>query len=191
MKCLWKSFQRHFLYQKTEGNKVKNALIPYQGITPKIAEKVFIADGAYVIGDVTIAPHANIWFNTVIRGDVHHIKIGDYTNIQDNCTIHVMHDHPTIIEEYVTVGHGVILHACHVAKNCLIGMGAIVLSYAEIGENCIIGAGSLITEHKKIPANSLVMGSPGRVVRTVTEEEIQAIRASALHYDAEAQKYFK
>jgi carbonic anhydrase/acetyltransferase-like protein (isoleucine patch superfamily) len=172
------------------GYIVKNNLISYQGIAPKVHENVFLAHGAYIIGDVTIADHANIWFNTVIRGDVHPITIGEYTNIQDNCTIHVMHDHPTVIEDYVTVGHGAILHACHIASNCLIGMGASILSYAEIGENCIIGAGTLITEHKKIPPNSLVMGSPGKVVRTVTAEEIEAIRVSALNYYKEAQKYY-
>jgi len=164
-------------------------IVSYKGANPKVHEHVFLANGAYIIGDVTIASHANIWFNTVIRGDVHPITIGKYTNVQDNCTIHVMHDHPTIIGDYVTVGHGVILHACHVANHCLIGMGAIILSYAGIGENCIIGAGTLITEHKKIPANSLVMGSPGKVVRTVTEEEIAAIRMSALNYYGESQIY--
>ncbi|WP_378955476.1 gamma carbonic anhydrase family protein [Pelosinus sp. sgz500959] len=168
---------------------MENQLISYQGITPKIDEDVFLAKGAYVIGDVSVGPRANIWFNTVIRGDVHPITIGRYTNIQDNCTVHVMHDHPTVVGEYVTVGHGVTLHACHVQNNCLIGMGAIILSYAEIGENCIIGAGALITEHKKIPPNSLVMGSPGKVVRTVTAEEIEAIRQSAIHYYDESQKY--
>lgn len=167
----------------------KNNLIPYRGAVPKIDESVFLAGGAYIIGDVEIASHANIWFNTVIRGDVHPIRIGSFTNIQDNCTIHVMHDHQTIIEDYVTVGHGVILHACHIGSNCLIGMGSIILSYTEIGENCIIGAGSLITEHKKIPPNSLVMGAPGRVIRKVTEEEIQNIRQSALHYYEESLQY--
>lgn len=164
-------------------------LIAYEGITPKIHEDVFLAKGVCIIGDVTIAPHANIWFNTVIRGDVHPITIGEYTNIQDNSTVHVMHDHPTVIGDYVTVGHGVTLHACHVKNNCLIGMGTIVLSYAEIGENCIVGAGSLITEHKKIPPNSLVMGSPAKVVRTLTTEEIEKIRESAVQYYAESQKY--
>ena len=168
---------------------MKEHLIAYQGITPKVHEDVFLAKGTYVIGDVTVGEGANIWFNTVIRGDVHPITIGRYTNVQDNCTVHVMHDHPTVIGEYVTVGHGVTLHACNIQNNCLIGMGAIVLSYTEIGENCIIGAGALITEHKKIPPNSLVMGSPGRVVRTVTTEEIEAIRESATHYYAESQKY--
>lgn len=170
---------------------MKENLISYKGIAPNIHEHVFLANGAYVIGDVTIASHANIWFNTVIRGDVHPITIGQYTNIQDNCTIHVMHDHPTVIKDYVTVGHGAIIHACHIASNCLIGMGAIILSYAEIGENCIIGAGTLITEHKKIPPNSLVMGSPGKVIRTVTTSEIEAIRASALNYYKEAEQYYK
>jgi len=168
---------------------MSNNQIAYNGILPKVDSDVFLANGAYIIGDVTIASKANIWFNTVIRGDVHPITIGSYTNIQDNSTIHVMHDHPTVIEDYVTVGHGAILHACHIASNCLIGMGAIILSYSEIGENCIIGAGALITEHKKIPPNSLVMGSPGKVVRSITEAEIQAIRTSALTYYAEGQKY--
>lgn len=169
---------------------MNNKLIPYKGIAPSVHGNVFLANGAYVIGDVTIASHANIWFNTVIRGDVNPVRIGNYTNIQDNSTIHVMHDHPAVIGDYVTVGHGAIIHACHIGNNCLIGMGAIILSYAEIGENCIIGAGCLITEHKKIPPNSLVMGSPGRVVRTVTPEEIQEIRTSALNYYAEAQQYY-
>ena len=168
---------------------MKRNLLAYKGIVPNIHETVFVADGVHIIGDVTIASHANIWFNTVIRGDVHSISIGEYTNIQDNCTIHVVHDCSAVIGEYVTVGHGVILHACHVANNCLIGMGAIVLSYADIGENCIIGAGTLITEHKKIPPNSLVMGSPGRVVRTVTKEEIEIIRMSALNYYEESEQY--
>lgn len=168
---------------------MENNLLSYKGIAPSVHEDVFLAKGAHVIGDVTIASRASIWFNTVVRGDVHPIAIGQYTNIQDNCTIHVMHDQSAVIGDYVTVGHGVIIHACHIANNCLIGMGAIILSYAEIGENCIIGAGALITENKKIPPNSLVMGSPGKVVRTVTEEEIEAIRKSALNYYEESQKY--
>ena len=166
-----------------------NKLIPYNGITPQLHENVFLANGAYIIGEVTIGSHSSIWFNTVIRGDVNTITIGDYTNVQDNSTIHVIHEQPAVIEDYVTVGHGVILHACHIASNCLIGMGAIILSYAEIGENCIIGAGTLITEHKKIPPNSLVMGSPGKIVRTVTSMEIEALRMSAFNYYEESLKY--
>ncbi len=168
---------------------MNNNVFSYESRLPTLHKTVFLAQGCRIIGDVTISECGNIWFNTVIRGDVHPIQIGKYTNIQDNSTIHVMHDHPAIIGDFVTVGHGAILHACKIANNCLIGMGAIILSYSEIGENCIIAAGSVITERKKIPPNSLVMGSPGRVVRTVTTEEINAIRESALRYHEEALKY--
>lgn len=164
-------------------------IVPYSGIEPNINENVFVASGAVIIGDVSIGPNSSIWFNTVVRGDVHHIRIGKYTNIQDNSTIHVMNDHPTIIGDYVTVGHGAIIHGCTVGNNCLIGMGAIVLSYSEIGENTIIAAGALITERKVIPPNSLVMGNPGKVVRTLTEEEIAELRKSAESYSKYAQRY--
>lgn len=166
-----------------------NKVVSYKGISPRIEENVFIAQGAYLIGDVTIASHSSIWFNTVLRGDINSIKIGAYTNIQDNSTVHLTHEAGVVIEDYVTVGHGAILHGCHIASNCLIGMGAIILNHAYIGENCIIGAGALITENKIIPSNSLVMGSPGRVVRQVTDAEIKAIRESALAYYKESQTY--
>lgn len=164
-------------------------IVVYKNIIPKIHDSVYISEGAYVIGDVSVAAQANIWFNTVIRGDVHPVFIGEYTNIQDNCTVHVMHDHPTVIGSYVTVGHGAIIHGCEVGDNCLIGMGAILLSYSKIGKNCIVAAGSLIPERKEIPPNSLVMGSPGKIVRQLTEEDIQNIHASALHYAELAQIY--
>ena len=164
-------------------------LIAYKNLRPAVDNSTFIATGARIIGDVTIGANAGIWFNTVLRGDVQPITVGQYTNIQDNCTVHVLYDTPAVIGEYVTVGHGAILHGCTIASNCLIGMGAIILSYAEIGENCIIGAGSLIAEGKKIPPNSLVVGSPGKIVRTVSPEEILAIRQSALIYSQEAQNY--
>ncbi len=166
-----------------------NKIVSYKGISPKVEENVFIAQGAYLIGDVTIASHSSIWFNTVLRGDINSIKIGAYTNIQDNSTLHLTHEVGVVVEDYVTVGHGAILHGCHIASNCLIGMGAIILNHAYIGENCIIGAGALITEHKIIPSNSLVMGSPGKVVRQVTDAEIKAIRESALSYYKESQTY--
>ncbi len=164
-------------------------ILSYKGTEPSIAKDVFIAPGAFVIGDVSIGAGANIWYNTVLRGDIEAIKIGKYTNIQDNSTVHVMYDYPAIIGDYVTVGHGAIIHGCTVGSNCLIGMGAIILGYAEIGENTIIAAGSLIPERKKIPPNSLVMGSPGKVVRELTAEEIQGIRDSALKYHEVAANY--
>ena len=164
-------------------------ILSYRGVKPQVDETVYVAPGVFVIGDVSIGAFANIWYNTVLRGDIQPIKIGKYTNIQDNSTVHVMYDHPAIIGDYVTVGHGAIIHGCSVGNNCLIGMGAIILGYAEIGDNCIIAAGSLIPERKKIPPNSLVMGSPGKVVRTLTDEEIQGIRESALKYHEVAKNY--
>lgn len=164
-------------------------ILSYRGVKPHFDETVYVAPGVFVIGDVSIGECANIWYNTVLRGDIQPIKVGKYTNIQDNSTVHVMYDHPAIIGDYVTVGHGAIIHGCTVGNNCLIGMGAIILGYAEIGDNCIIAAGSLIPERKKIPPNSLVMGSPGKVVRTLTEEEIQGIRESALKYHEVAKNY--
>ncbi|SDF26355.1 gamma carbonic anhydrase family protein [Sporolituus thermophilus] len=157
-------------------------ILPFKNIFPKIEPSVLIAKGAQVIGDVAIGANASIWYNSILRGDVNFIRIGAYTNIQDNSTLHVMNGHPCVVGNYVTVGHNVILHGCTIADNCLIGMGAIILNGVEIGENCIIGAGTLLTEFKKIPPKSLVVGSPGKVVRSVADEEIQFIRQSAIHY---------
>ncbi len=164
-------------------------LIPYKHLHPKVDNNVFIAEGAKIIGNVSISANASIWFNAVLRSDVHPITVGQYTNLQDNCTVHVWYEFPTTIGDYVTVGHGAILHGCTIGNNCLIGMGAIILNYAEIGENCIIGAGTLIPEKKKIPPNSLVMGSPGKVIRQISAEEIEVIRQSALVYAQDAKNY--
>lgn len=167
----------------------KGTVLPYLDTKPMIDETAFVAQGVRVIGDVTIKEGANIWYNTVLRGDEHPIVIGKYTNIQDNCTLHIMHDWPCIVGDYVTIGHGAIVHGCTVGDNCLIGMGAVVLSYAEIGENSIIAAGSVVTEHAKIPPRSMVMGIPGKVVRQITDEEVKMLRESALNYHALAQRY--
>ncbi len=166
-------------------------LIGYQGILPEVGAGVFIADGARVIGNVTLRKGANVWYNTVLRGDIAPIEVGQFTNLQDNVTVHVMSHEPTIIGDYVTVGHGAIIHCSRVGNNCLIGMGAILLGYAEIGENCVIGAGTLLTQHKKIPANSMVYGNPARIVRTLRADEIEAVHQSALDYYDIAQKYLK
>lgn len=164
-------------------------LIGYQGVLPEVAGGVFIADGARVIGDVTLQKGANVWFNSVLRGDIAPIRVGKFTNLQDNVTVHVMSHEPTVIGAYVTVGHGAIIHCSKVGDNCLIGMGAILLGYVEIGENCVIGAGTLLTQHRKIPANSMVYGNPARIVRTLRSDEIEAVHQSALDYFDIAQKY--
>lgn len=169
--------------------KNKEALESFQGVSPQLGKNVFLANGARVIGDVTLGDNVNIWHNVVLRADIHPIVVGENTNIQDNSTVHVMHDYPAVIGRDVTVGHGAIVHGCKVGNNCLIGMGAILLSYCEIGDNCIIAAGSLVPERKVIPPGSLVMGSPGKVVRTLTEEDIAALQKSAQSYVEVAAKY--
>lgn len=166
-------------------------IMPYMGLTPKIDPTVFVAEGSRVIGDVTIGENSGIWYNTVLRGDTHPIRIGKYTNIQDNSTVHVMHDYPCEIGDYVTVGHGAIVHGCIVGNNCLVGMGAVILSYAQIGDNCIIAAGSVVPEHKVIPPNSMVMGVPGKVVRTLTAQEVETIQRSAIEYHQLAKNYLQ
>lgn len=149
---------------------------------PQIHPDTFIADSADVMGDVIIGEGSSIWYGTVVRGDIQNIKIGKYTNIQDNATVHTETEMPTEIGDYTVVGHNAIVHGCKVGNNCLIGMGAIVLNKALVGDNSIIAAGSLITEGKIIPPNSLVMGTPGKVVRQVTEEEIENIKKNAIRY---------
>ena len=143
------------------------------------------------IGNVTIGEGANIWFNTVLRGDIQSITVGKYTNIQDNSTVHVMGDQPTVIGDYVTIGHNAVIHGNKIGDNCLIGMGAVLLGYCEIGENTIIGAGAVVTQHKKIPPNSLVVGSPGRIVRPLLDDEIEALHQSAIRYNLLAQQYMQ
>jgi carbonic anhydrase/acetyltransferase-like protein (isoleucine patch superfamily) len=165
-------------------------LLPFKGVWPTLAGQVFVAAGAKVIGDVTIGQGSGIWFNTVVRGDDAPVIIGCYTNIQDGSVVHVQDAaRPTAIGDYVTAGHNVILHGCTVGDNCLIGMGAIVLSGARIGANCIIGAGTIIGEGKEIPPGSLVVGAPGRIIRSVSDRDIAVIRASARHYYEKALEY--
>lgn len=145
--------------------------------------ETFVAETADVLGNVKIGIGSSMWYGAVARGDMETITIGDHTNIQDNATIHVDTDEPCKIGDYTTVGHNAIIHGCTVGNNCLIGMGAIILNGAVIGDNSIIGAGSLITEQTIIPPNSLVIGSPGKVRRQVTEEEIKAINENAVRYE--------
>jgi carbonic anhydrase/acetyltransferase-like protein (isoleucine patch superfamily) len=163
----------------------------YRGVIPQIGPDVFIADGAQVIGRVTLGREANIWFNAVLRGDVQSIEVGPRTNIQDNSTVHVDYEHPTVIAEDVTIGHGVTVHGCTIERRVLVGMNAVLLTGCTIGWGSIIGANALVTEGKVIPPRSLVLGSPGRVVRTITDEELEELRLSAEHYVEEARVYLK
>lgn len=149
----------------------------------------FIADSADLIGSVILEPGASIWFNAVLRGDNEPITIGADCNIQDGSVLHADPGFPLTLERGVSVGHKVMLHGCHVGENSLIGINAVVLNGARIGRNCIIGASSLIAEGKEIPDNSLVMGSPGRVRREVTEAEIANLRRIARNYAARALVY--
>ena len=147
-----------------------------------IHKDTFIAETASVAGEITLGEGSSIWYGAVARGDMNYVKIGKFTNIQDNASVHVDTGKPTNIGDYTTVGHNAIIHGCTVGNNCLIGMGAIILNGAVIGDNSIIAAGSLITEGAIIPPNSLVMGSPGKVRRQVDEEGVKTIRNNALVY---------
>ena len=157
-------------------------IITYKGNKPEIDSTVFIAPGSQIIGDVTIGAESTIWFNAVLRGDEGPITIGRRCSIQDNTTIHLNADSPVVIEDEVTVGHNAVLHGCKVGKRSIIGMGSTILDHVEIGEECIIGANTLITSGKKIPPRSLVVGSPGRVVRELNDKDLEIIQLSIDSY---------
>ena len=162
----------------------------FKDISPKIGEKTWIAPSADVIGDVTIGQDCSIWFGCVVRGDVHYISIGDRTNIQDLSMIHVTHykkadksdGNPTVIGNDVTIGHRVMLHGCTIEDACLIGMSATILDGAVIGKESIVGAGALVTKNKVFPPRSLIMGSPAKVVKELSDEEVKELYASASRY---------
>jgi carbonic anhydrase/acetyltransferase-like protein (isoleucine patch superfamily) len=164
----------------------------YNGIAPTIPASVFVDETAVVIGDVVIGEESSVWFNSVVRGDVHFIRIGRRTNVQDLCLLHVTHDtHPLVIGDEVTVGHHVVLHGCTVKDRVLVGMGAIVMDGAVIGEDSIVGAGALVTEGTVVPPKSLILGAPAKVRRPVTDEELAWIRESAENYVRYARDYLR
>ncbi|MGX6443415.1 gamma carbonic anhydrase family protein [Neobacillus sp. K501] len=156
--------------------------IPYNGKSPELDQSVFVAPGAYLIGDVQVGEGSTIWFNAVLRADDGPIIIGKRCSIQDNSTIHLYEGFPVVIEDDVTVGHNVILHGCKVGRSSIIGMGSTLLDNVEVGEECIIGANTLLSGGIKIPPRSLVLGSPGRVVRELTEKDLQMLKMSSEHY---------
>ena len=158
-------------------------ILSFNGITPQIASTAYIAPSADIIGDVKIGGDSSVWFGTVIRGDVHFIRIGTRTSIQDISMLHVTRKtHPLIIGDEVTVGHHVTLHGCTIGNRILIGMGAIILDGAEVGEGSIVGAGALVTERMKVPPGMLALGVPAKVIRPLTEEETAFLSKSAQNY---------
>ena len=158
---------------------------------PEVHPDAWVAPNATLIGKVKLEKNSSIWFNAVLRGDIELISIGENSNIQDGSVLHTDPGYKLKVGKGVTVGHMVMLHGCQIGDDTLIGIGSIILNNAKIGKNCIIGANSLITENKIIPDNSLVVGSPGRVLRKVTEDEIKAIHENAKHYVDGSKKYKK
>ena len=164
------------------GGVRNNMIHTFKNIDPNIDSSAYVAPGSAVIGQVVIGKEASIWHNAVLRGDIDEIIIGDQSNVQDNATIHCIHNVKTIIGKNVTVGHNAILHSCSIGDNSLVGMGAIVLDGAVIGKNCLIGAGAVVTPNTKIPDNSMVLGSPAKIKREMSQEEVKAILDNSLEY---------
>lgn len=164
-------------------------IIEYENIKPQIHESCFVADSAEIIGRVNLDENSSVWYGCIIRGDENTINIGKNTNIQDGTVIHISKEHQTEIGDYVTVGHKAIVHACKIGNNVLVGMGAILLDGVEIEDDVLIGAGSIVTPGKVIPRGSLVLGSPAKVVRELSQEEIAHLKQSALDYRVYAEKH--
>jgi carbonic anhydrase/acetyltransferase-like protein (isoleucine patch superfamily) len=163
---------------------------PYRGVAPRLHDSVLVMDGSMVIGDVEIGEGSSIWPGAVVRGDVHHVRIGARTNLQDGAVVHVTTDrHPTRIGDDVTVGHRAVLHGCTVKERCLVGIGAVVLDGAVVGPDALVGAGALVTPGTVVPPGAMVLGSPARVKRQLTDEEKAALRESAAHYVELAARY--
>ena len=158
-------------------------------LIPSLHASAWVADDAQVIGNVTLAEDVSVWFGVVVRGDTESITVGKGSNIQDNSVLHADHGKPLVVGENVTVGHQVMLHGCSIGDNSLIGIQAVVLNGAKIGKNCLVGAGALVTEGKEFPDGSMILGSPAKVVRQLSAEQIEALKMSARHYVDNARRY--
>ena len=168
-------------------SKLEQQLETFLRKKPVLGKNVYIAKGAVVLGDVTLGDNASVWYNAVVRGDINRIVIGEGTNIQDNAVVHLADNFPCLLGKFVTVGHSAIVHACTIGDECLIGMGAIVLDGAEVGDQCLIGARALVTQGMKIPAGSLELGSPAKIVKTLSPEERAGLKDWATKYVANAE----
>ena len=165
------------------------AVYELDGIQPRVADSAWVADSAQVMGNVVLGEDSSIWFGTVIRGDTETITVGRGSNIQDASVLHADIGKPLTIGENVTVGHQVMLHGCTIGDESLIGIGAIVLNGAKIGRHCLVGAGALVTEGKEFPDGSMIIGSPAKVVRQLTPEQIEGLKLSAQHYMDNARRF--
>ena len=164
-------------------------ILPFGDLRPQLAADVFIAEGAYVIGDVTIGPGSSVWYNAVIRGDIAPVRIGQGSNIQDGSVVHVDERVPCVIGDGVVVGHGAVVHSATVEDGVMVAMHATVLSRAVVGRESIVGANALVAEGKVFPARSLIVGVPGKVLRDVTDEQAAAVRDNARRYAGYAQAH--
>jgi len=160
-------------------------------IEPKVDASAWVAPGAHVIGNVVLEAKSSVWFGCTLRGDNEEIRVGEGSNVQENCVLHTDMGFPLQIGAGCTIGHKAMLHGCTIGTNSLIGMGATILNGAVIGDNCLIGAGALIPEGKVIPDGSLVMGMPGKVIRELTDEQIEGLKASAIGYQLNAKRFAK
>lgn len=165
------------------------AIYELDGLTPHISDSAWVADSAEVMGDVALGDEVGIWFGVVVRGDTAPITVGARTNIQDLSVLHADLGLPLSIGAGVTVGHKAMLHGCTIGDNSLIGIGAVVLNGAKIGQGCLVGAGALVTEGKEFPDGSMIIGSPAKVVRSLTPEQLEGLRQSADHYVANAKRF--
>ena len=165
------------------------ALYQLDAHCPEVADSAWVADNAQVMGAVKVAADASVWFGVTVRGDTETITIGEGSNIQDGSVMHADHGKPLTVGKHVTVGHMVMLHGCTIGDESLIGIGSIILNGAKIGKNCLVGAGSLVTEGKEFPDGSMIVGSPAKVVRSLTPEQMEFLRLSAKHYIDNAQRF--
>jgi len=165
-------------------------VLPYDGKAPRLAASAFLAEGSVVVGDVEIGEGSSVWFGTIVRGDVNHVRIGARTNVQDMTVVHVTsRTNPTVIGDDVTIGHRAVLHGCTVKDRCLVGIGAIVLDGAVVGPDAMVGAGALVPPGMVVPPGTLVLGAPAKVKRQLTAEEIAFFRTSAANYAGYAARY--